>query len=166
MYYAHLMPSPLGEILLESDATALTGVWFSGTYPKDVDLKAVANSEPPEILQRAEAWLTAYFAGENPALDLPLKPQGTPFQHEVWKYLLEIPYGRTVTYGWIAKQIATERNIARMSAQAVGGAVGSNPISILVPCHRVVGANGKLTGYASGLERKEFLLALESAGNS
>ena len=161
MEYRYHTASPLGEILLASDGTALTGLWFEGQrhYP-------AAPSGPWEekrvaVLEQAERWLGLYFAGQEPDFTPPLAPQGTAFQKAVWEILLTIPYGETLCYGEIAARIAARRGLAHMSAQAVGGAVGRNPISLIIPCHRVVGADGSLTGYAGGLERKERLLALE-----
>jgi methylated-DNA-[protein]-cysteine S-methyltransferase len=113
------------------------------------------------LLVALRSWLKGYFSGMNSELDLPLAPRGTPFQQAVWKILLRIPRGATITYGEIARKVAEEMGRPHMSAQAVGGAVGRNPIAILIPCHRVVGADGSLTGYAGGLEKKRALLRLE-----
>lgn len=116
------------------------------------------------VFEAAVRWLDRYFAGENPEVTSgrpPLSLEGTNFQKEVWELLLEIPYGKTTTYGEIARELARRRGVKTMSAQAVGGAVGHNKISILVPCHRVVGADGKLTGYAGGIERKQWMLEME-----
>lgn len=148
MYYRQYT-SPLGNILLQCNDHALTGLWLDREFPEGV------NSEKP-ILLRAQVWLDAYFRGENPALDLPLEPEGTAFQKEVWQILLTIPYGGFMTYGEIAGKLGR-----RMSAQAVGGAVGRNPIALMIPCHRVLGAKGALTGFGYGLERKKRLLDLE-----
>ena len=153
-------PSPLGELILASDGESLTGLWFLGqkyapplsTDPEQADLP---------VLAQARAWLTAYFQGQDPGPTPPLAPAGTPFQQEVWRLLLAIPYGRTATYKALAGQLAGQRGLESMSAQAVGGAVGRNPISILIPCHRVMGSDGSLTGYAGGLDRKRALLELE-----
>ena len=147
--------SPLGSILLAGDGRALTGLWLDRKIPAESSCTA----EDPVLMQTA-AWLDAYFAGLQPEILIPLSPQGTAFQKQVWQRLLEIPYGEVCTYGDIAREIAAQTG-KRMSAQAVGNAVGSNPISILIPCHRVVGAGGKLTGYAWGLERKQWLLSHE-----
>ena len=141
--------SPLGNILLQCNDYAITGLWLDREIPGGV------NSDNP-LLLRAQAWLDAYFRGENPVLDLPLEPEGTDFQKEVWQLLLTIPYGRSMTYGEIARKLGR-----RMSAQAVGGAVGRNPIALMIPCHRVLGAKGALTGFGYGLERKKQLLDLE-----
>ena len=148
MYYREYA-SPLGKILLQCNDYAITGLWLDRELPGGV------NSEEP-LLLRAQAWLDAYFRGENPVLDLPLEPEGTAFQKEVWQILLTIPYGRSMTYGEIAARLGR-----RMSAQAVGGAVGRNPIALMIPCHRVLGAKGALTGFGYGLERKKQLLDLE-----
>ena len=149
--------SPLGRIHLCSDGTCLTAVVFPGqTYEENhIPENAVLGS--CAVLEQTKAWLSQYFHGENPNFLPPMKPAGTAFQQKVWHTLLEIPYGKTVTYGALAKKLGCK------SAQAVGGAVGRNPISILIPCHRVVGADGSLTGYAGGVERKEVLLKLEKA---
>ncbi len=161
MVYTSLYYSPLGDMLVAADEEGLLGAWF-------VDQKFFAFHLPKErveketgILCAAKNWLDLYFAGNRPDFALPLHLKGTPFRLAVWEKLLEIPYGKTVTYGDLAKDIAKERGLSRMSAQAIGGAVGHNPISIIVPCHRVLGADGSLTGYAGGLERKQWLLAWE-----
>ncbi len=154
------VPSPLGEIRLAAEDGALCGLWFTGQkyeaagLPKDAE---PVSADGDEILARAARWLTAYFAGENPAVDFPLEPRGTGFQKRVWRALPEIPYGKTTSYGGLAEKLGCR------SARAVGAAVGRNPISILIPCHRVLGAGGGLTGYAGGLERKQALLTLEGA---
>ena len=154
--------SPLDEITIASNGSAITGLWFAKQKHFDAELgENNANSDLP-IFTKAMRWLDAYFAGKNPGEIPPIKLDGTPFQLEVWRILQTIPYGERTTYGEIAKNIAKKRGIAKMSARAVGGAVGRNPISIFVPCHRVVGSNGKLTGYASGIEKKIKLLKLEN----
>lgn len=159
MEYTHHYDSPLGGIMLASDGEALTGLWFDGQkyFP------AMPGKEEKDlpIFEQARRWLDLYFSGTAPSFTPPLKPKGTPFQKTVWEILCSIPYGQTMTYGEIAGRIAAQKGLARMSAQAVGGAVGHNPISILIPCHRVVGSNGSLTGYAGGMERKVQLLTLE-----
>ena len=147
--------SPLGSILLAGDGQALTGLWLDRKIPAE----GIGTAADP-VLMQTRAWLDAYFAGLQPEISIPLSPQGTAFQKRVWQRLREIPYGEVCTYGDIAREIAAQSG-KRMSAQAVGNAVGSNPISILIPCHRVVGAGGKLTGYAWGLERKQWLLSHE-----
>ena len=151
--------SHLGEILLAADEAGLTGLWLEGQkyYAKGLQRR---EDETP-VLQEAVRWLDQYFAGRQPDFTPPLHPLGTPFQQEVWALLCEIPYGQLTTYGALAAKLAEQRGITHFSAQAVGSAVGHNPISIIIPCHRVVGSNGSLTGYAGGLERKSRLLALE-----
>ena len=158
--------SPLGGILIAADEQGLTGLWFdhqkyfADTLPKD----AVAQSTP--ILADTVRWLDIYFSGQEPDFLPPLHPTGSEFRKAVWEILLQIPYGQTTTYGEIARQLAEKQGLARMSAQAVGGAVGHNKISIIIPCHRVVGTNGSLTGYAGGIHKKEQLLELERADMS
>lgn len=156
--------SPLGGITLASDGKALTGLWFDGQKYFAAGLDAAHQQQPLPVFEETKRWLDCYFSGQEPDFLPPLAPRGTEFQQEVWALLRQIPYGETVTYREIARQIARRRGIPSMSAQAVGGAVGRNPISILIPCHRVVGANGSLTGYAGGLEKKQALLALERDG--
>ena len=147
MHYTSQYPSPLGELLLAADDAGLTGVWFVGQkyFARSLAPDSVAREIP--LFAQVKQWLALYFAG----------------QEAVWQILLQIPYGQTMTYGAIARQVAEELGIRRMSPQAVGGAVGHNPISSLSPCHRVVGTNGSLTGYAGGLDRKVKLLTLEKA---
>ena len=155
--------SPLGEITLVAHDSALVGLWIDNQkhYVQNLQLSHVDTQETP-VLTQTKSWLDAYFRGENPDPHrLPLDPSGSEFQLAVWRILATIPYGTLTTYGAIAKQIACEFHKPKMSAQAVGGAVGRNPISIIVPCHRVVGATGNLTGYAGGLDKKRFLLQLE-----
>ena len=164
MQYITRYESPLGPMLLAADDAGLTGVWFAGQkyFAQGLARQPAEKQTPP--LQAARRWLDAYFAGREPDAAVPLHLVGTPFQTEVWQLLRAIPYGQTVTYGELAARLAAQRGVQRMSARAVGGAVGRNPVSLLVPCHRVVGAGGRLTGYAGGLERKRYLLALEQAG--
>ena len=166
MLYYKKVASPLGEITLRSDGEALTGLWFADDKhygAKDIAGAALADLD---VFTQAEAWLAKYFAGREPKVSLPLKLQGSEFQMQVWRLLQDIPYGRLVTYGDIAKKIAAQKGVVRMSAQAVGGAVGHNPLCIIVPCHRVVGANGSLTGYGGGMWRKVRLLELEKVAMS
>ena len=153
--------SPLGEILLAADETGLTGLWFMGAkyFAATLDPHAAEGDTP--VLAAARRWLDVYFRGEQPDFTPPLHPAGSPFRHAVWQILLAVPYGQTTTYGQIAAQFARQRGLAHLSAQAVGGAVGHNPVSLVIPCHRVVGADGRLTGYAGGLEKKRRLLDLE-----
>lgn len=153
--------SPLGEIVLAADETGLNGLWFEGQKYFGRGLSEDASAEETEILRSAKRWLDIYFSGREPDFTPPLHLIGTKFRSDVWKKLLEIPYGETTTYGEIAKELSEERGTKQMAAQAVGGAVGHNPVSIIVPCHRVVGSRGQLTGYAGGLERKSRLLELE-----
>ena len=166
MLYYKKAASPLGEITLRSDGEALTGLWFADDKhygAKDIAGAALADLD---VFMQAEAWLAEYFAGREPKVSVPLKLQGSEFQMQVWRLLQDIPYGRLVTYGDIAKKIAAQKGLARMSAQAVGGAVGHNPLCIIIPCHRVVGANGSLTGYGGGMWRKVRLLELEKVDMS
>lgn len=166
MLYYKKLASPLGEITLRSDGEALTGLWFADDKhygAKDIAGAALADLD---VFMQAEAWLAEYFAEREPKVSVPLKLQGSEFQMQVWRLLQDIPYGRLVTYGDIAKKIAAQKGVARMSAQAVGGAVGHNPLCIIVPCHRVVGANGSLTGYGGGMWRKVRLLELEKVDMS
>ena len=168
MFYQADYKSPLGSITLASDGSNLVGLWFQGQkyYAKTV-LQPMASQESLPVFQTVKQWLDRYFTGQNPATTgLPLKPAGSEFRQEVWRMLYEIPYGQVVTYGLLAQRLALKRGLTSMSAQAVGGAVGHNPISILIPCHRVVGANGSLTGYAGGISRKIKLLELEGADTS
>lgn len=161
MEYTHHYHSPLGGITLASDGKALTGLWFDGQkYFLDTLCQEHEKKDLP-VFKQADHWLDLYFSGKAPDFTPPLNPKGTAFRKAVWDILLTIPYGQTLTYGEIAGKIAKQRGLAQMSAQAVGGAVGHNPISIIIPCHRVVGTNGSLTGYAGGIERKVQLLTLE-----
>ena len=147
--------SPLGEIVLAADGDALIGLWFEGQAHFGAGLGDAAEGDCA-VLREAKAWLDDYFAGKTPVTRPKLAPRGTAFQQRVWQALLEIPRGETVTYGALAAKLHSH-------ARAVGGAVGRNPISILIPCHRVIGADGSLTGYAGGAERKRRLLKLEEA---
>ena len=153
--------SPLGEVRLRSDGESLKGLSFVGQVndAKDIDDIEIKNDLP--IFGQVESWLESYFSGKQASITIPLQPKGTSFQQRVWQILQEIPYGKTMTYGEIAQRIAQEKGVETFSAQAVGQAVGKNPISILIPCHRVLGKNGALTGYAGGVHRKEQLLQLE-----
>lgn len=163
MLYCTYYDSPVGRLLLAADENALTGVWmekqkyYAAAMPSDLQSK-----ENLPVFIKTKNWLDSYFAGGCPKIsNLPLAPRGSEFRRKVWKILCEIPYGQVLTYGKIAERIARETGRAAMSAQAVGGAVGHNPISIIIPCHRVVGENGNLTGYAGGLAVKVRLLELE-----
>lgn len=163
MQYTSHYASPLGDILLAADDAGLTGLWFEGQRYFALYLDRAHEEREIPLFATAKQWLDIYFSGKEPDFTPPLHFTGTAFQNEVWTILCTIPYGQTMTYGEIAKQIAVKRGLPRMSAQAVGGAVGHNEISIIVPCHRVVGANGSLTGYAGGIDKKVKLLELEQA---
>ena len=163
MYTLHY-DSPLGGILLAADEVGLTGLWFEGQKYFARTLDAVHQEQENAALSSAKRWLDIYFSGQEPDFTPPLHPVGSPFRQEVWELLLQIPYGQTTTYGTLAEQLAAKHGRSRMSAQAVGGAVGHNEISIIIPCHRVVGTNGSLTGYAGGIDKKVKLLTLEKAG--
>ena len=156
--------SPLGGITLGSDGEALTGLWFEGQKRFGTTLGEDAAEAALPVFADAKRWLDRYFSGKRPDFTPALFLRGTPFQLRVWALLLQIPYGETVTYGALAADLAAERGLPAMSAQAVGGAVGRNPVSLIVPCHRVVGANGAMIGYAGGIEKKIALLRLERAG--
>ena len=151
--YGTYYDSPLGNLLVTCTEEWLTGLYMNRELPQIPE-------EHPILLQTAK-WLDAYFRGENPLVTVPLSLEGTEFQKQIWNLLLTIPYGKTRTYGDIAREMAALSGKEKMSAQAVGQAVGRNPISILIPCHRVVGTKGKLTGYAGGLENKIRLLRHE-----
>lgn len=163
MRYTTHYESPLGPMLLAGDGESLSGLWFVGQkyFAAGLCGEPLVNDELPAFAA-ARAWLDEYFAGRRPAsAGLPLAPAGSSFRLEVWDLLREIPYGETTTYGALARQLAGRLGRSAMSAQAVGGAVGHNPLTLIVPCHRVVGADGSLTGYAGGIERKRQLLGLE-----
>ena len=167
MYYTTTYFSPIGQLVLASNEEALIGVWFKDQkYFAETLKNFVTKQQTTEILRRSQDWLERYFAGEQPDWrGLKLSPQGSAFRQNVWEILKKIPYGKTITYGQIARQLAQQLDRSSMSAQAVGGAVGHNPISIIIPCHRVVGSDGSLTGYAGGIERKLWLLQHEGANN-
>lgn len=171
MIYIKNYSSPLGNMILAEKENHLAGLWIHGQkyYLSTLKDKEMQEETTP-LLHHVCSWLDRYFAGDRPAVsEIPMMPEGTDFRQSVWKILCEIPYGETTTYGEIAKQIACERkpqdNIppTKMAARAVGNAVAHNPISIIIPCHRVIGANGKLTGYAGGLDKKIWLLTHEQA---
>ena len=179
MLYRRAYHSPLGVMAMVSNGKALTALSFQG---QKYAVAAINNGEggagdtaefteveenggedaPSAVFHMVKEWLDVYFSGRKPAFTPPISLKGTPFQETVWEILREIPYGKVVSYGEIARQIAEKRNIGRMSAQAVGGAVGRNPVAIIVPCHRVIGSDGSLTGYAGGLDKKEALLKIEN----
>jgi methylated-DNA-[protein]-cysteine S-methyltransferase len=156
--------SPLGGITAAARDGAIVGVWFDGQKYFPASTSGWESAPDYPVLAEVREWLDCYFGGCNPAISFALAPVGSEFRQAIWRILSEIPYGGTTTYGAIAKQIASSRGKARFSAQAVGGAVGHNPISILIPCHRVVGSTGDLTGYAGGMDKKRALLDLERGG--
>ena len=165
MIYTTYYNSPIGKLLLASKENKLIGLWIEGQkyYLSGIEDEITKNDDE-KILIETKKWLNRYFNGEKPCPnELDLAPIGSKFRKNVWDILCKIPYGKVITYNDIAKEIAKKRKINKMSAQAVGGAVGHNPISIIIPCHRVVGTNGSLTGYAGGLDKKEYLLKLENA---
>lgn len=153
--------TPLGRVLLSSDGENLTGLWFEDQKYFGATLEPGAVEKLLPIFEQTQQWLDLYFKGKCPDFMPPMAPKGSDFRKLVWELLCEIPYGQVTTYGEIAKMVARRQNLETMSAQAVGGAVAHNPISVLIPCHRVVGTNGSLTGYAGGLEKKLKLMALE-----
>ncbi len=161
MIYIHHYTSPLGGITEASDGSALTGLWFDGQKYFGTGLSGSAAEKMLSVFGQTDRWLDIYFSGSEPDFTPPLSLHGTAFRKEVWEILLTIPYGETVTYGKIAAVLAAKRGLPHMSAQAVGGAVGHNPVSLIVPCHRVTGSDGSLTGYAGGIDKKAFLLDLE-----
>ena len=163
MTYTQQYTSHLGGILLAADDIGLTGLWFEGQkfFADDLPDERIERETP--ILIDAKRWLDVYFTGNEPDFMPPLHPVGSAFRQKVWELLLQIPYGQTVTYGELTRQLAEKQGLAHMSAQAVGGAVGHNKISVIIPCHRVVGTNGSLTGYAGGIDKKLKLLELEQA---
>ncbi|MBA9084694.1 methylated-DNA-[protein]-cysteine S-methyltransferase [Fontibacillus solani] len=168
MYYSTTYLSPVGTITLACDGDNLVGVWNEGQkYHGAAISEQMTKKDDMPVFDAAQKWLDRYFAGEKPAIsELPLAPIGGEFRQNVWAILCEIPYGEVITYGDIAKKMAAKMNKENMSSQAVGGAVGHNPISIIIPCHRVVGSNGSLTGYAGGVHTKVKLLELEGADMS
>ena len=153
--------SPVGGILLAADGIGVTGLWFEGEKVFADNLPAKHEEKESPTLAAAKRWLDIYFKGKEPDFTPPLHPVGSAFRMKVWDILLQIPSGQPVADGWTARQLAVQERLARMSAQAVGGAVGRNEISIIIPCHRVVGTSGSLTGYAGGLDRKIALLKTE-----
>ena len=157
----HPYASPLGGITLASDGQALTGLWFDGQKYFADTLRGPYTEKPLPVFEEAEAWLNLYFSGHAPDFTPPLALRGTPFRRAVWGILQTIPFGQTVTYGEIARKMAGQMGLPSMSSQAVGGAVGRNPISLIIPCHRVVGADASLTGYGGGLKKKRWLLEME-----
>lgn len=166
MIYTYHYSSPLDGITLSSNGTELTGLWFDGQkYFGDTLGKEYGEKILP-IFEETARWLDIYFSGKSPDFTPPLSMESTNFRKAVWKILLTIPYGQTMTYGEIADRIAKQKGLTKMSAQAVGGAVGHNSISLIIPCHRVVGTNGSLTGYSGGIDKKVKLLTLEKVNMS
>lgn len=161
MQYVSHYASPLGNMTLAADEKGLTGLWFDGQKYFALYLDKEHEEKELPVFQLAKKWLDMYFSGKKPDVKVPLHFTGSDFQNEVWEILYSIPYGKTMTYGEIAQIMAKRRGLQRMSAQAVGGAVARNEISLIVPCHRVVGSNGSLTGYAGGISRKAALLKME-----
>ena len=161
MDYIYSYLSPLGGITMASDGSGLTGLWFDGQKYFGSTLPAVHREQALPAFDETVRWLDIYFSGKIPDFTPPLAPPASPFRKMVWEILLTIPYGQTTTYGEIAAEVAKRSGTGRMSAQAVGGAVGRNPISLIIPCHRVIGVRGKLTGYAGGLDKKIRLLQME-----
>lgn len=161
MTYTQHYNSPLGGMLIAADDIGLTGLWFDGQKYFANDLPEEHAEQETAIISQAKRWLDIYFEGSEPDFIPSLHPIGSDFRKDVWDILLQIPYGQTTTYGDIARQLAKKLGLSKMSAQAVGGAVGHNEISIIIPCHRVVGTNGSLTGYAGGIDKKIKLLELE-----
>lgn len=161
MDYIHHYQSPIGSITMASDGDALIGLWLNGQkYFADTRTQKPQEKELP-IFKLTDQWLDIYFSGKAPDFTPKIKMKTTPFRKMVWEIMLKIPFGQTMTYGQIATQIARQKGLKQMSAQAVGGAVGHNSISLIIPCHRVIGSNGQLTGYAGGLDKKTKLLQLE-----
>ena len=163
MYYSTTYPSPLGTLTLACDEDHLIGLWMEGQKYYGASLSGKMKPKGNILIfDKTKDWLDRYFAGKKPAIsELPLAPIGSKFRQNVWAILCDIPYGETITYGDIARKIAVKMGKDRMSGQAIGGAVGHNPISIIIPCHRVIGSNGSLTGYAGGIAKKLQLLELE-----
>jgi len=166
MTYIYRYHSPLGGITVSSNGIEITGLWFDGqkyfgdTLPENYEEKDLP------VFEKTKKWLDIYFSGKAPDFIPPLKMETTSFRKAVWEIMLTIPFGQTMTYGEIADKIAKKKGISKMSAQAVGGAVGHNSISLIIPCHRVVGTNGSLTGYAGGIDKKVQLLTMEKADMS
>ncbi len=166
--YSTTYPSPVGLLTLAADGENLLGLWLEGQkYFGDTVPEAMLEKPNLPLFNKTRRWLDKYFQGKKPSpSELPLAPRGGEFRQAVWGLLCEIPYGEVLTYGQIAKKMARQMKKATMSSQAVGGAVGRNPISIIIPCHRVVGANGSLTGFAGGIDKKIQLLEWEGVDTS
>ena len=164
MTFTQQYDSPLGGMLLAADEIGLTGLWFGGQKYFARGLPAERTERSTPVLTEAKRWLDIYFSGRDPGFTPPLAMEHmTEFRRQVCEIMLDIPFGETMTYGQIAKRVAQMRGLESMSSQAVGGAVGHNPVSLIIPCHRVVGTNGSLTGYAGGIDKKTALLKLEGA---
>lgn len=161
MNYIYRYNSPIGSMTMASNGTALTGLWFDGHKYFAQTLSEHYEEKLLPVFETTLRWLDIYFGGEIPEFTPKLSFQSTPFRKAVWDILLTIPYGKTMTYGEIAEIFTQKMGKEKMSSQAVGGAVGHNPVSIIIPCHRVIGADGSLTGYAGGIGRKKILLELE-----
>lgn len=166
MQYINYYSSPLGKITLASNGNELIGLWFEGQKYFGSTLNGEYKQKSLPVFEQTAKWLDVYFSGQNPNFTPPLYLSSTQFRNEVWKILFTIPYGKIMTYGEIAKLMAENRGVEKMSAQSVGCAVGHNPISIIVPCHRVIGTDGSLTGYAGGVDIKEKLLKFENVDMS
>lgn len=165
MEYVYHYDSPLGGITLASDGEVLTGLWFDGQKYFGSTLSADHEPRSLPVFEQTKKWLDIYFSGKAPDFTPPLAVGTTAFRQAVWDILLTIPFGQTMTYREIADKVAAQKGLAHMSAQAVGGAVGHNPISLIIPCHRVIGTDGSLTGYAGGTDKKLWLLTMEGAGS-
>jgi methylated-DNA-[protein]-cysteine S-methyltransferase len=161
MEYSCKIKSPVGLLTVSSDGENILGLWIEGQkyFAKTLGQEAVEQDVP--LFEKTRAWLDLYFSGREPDFSIPVKPRGSLFQKSIWNILCKIPYGQTTTYGDIAEQYTVQNAGKTMSARAVGGAVGKNPISIIIPCHRVLGAGGSLTGYAGGVDKKKRLLQME-----
>lgn len=166
MHYTCKYLSPLGEMTIAGNGDSLTGVWFDEQKYFGATLGAEHEERSLPIFEQTREWLDRYFSGSNPGPIPAVAPEGSPFRLAVWEILKRIPYGKVITYKDIAEEIGRQKGVPGMSAQAIGGAVGHNPISIIIPCHRVVGSNGSLTGYAGGISKKVKLLALEQVDMS
>ncbi|MDR1428721.1 MAG: methylated-DNA--[protein]-cysteine S-methyltransferase [Spirochaetaceae bacterium] len=161
MEYIYKIKSPVGMLTVSSDGKNISGLWIEGQKYFEKTLGKDVLEENLPVFERAREWLDVYFSGREPDFIPPLMPKGSPFQQSVWGILRKIPYGQTTSYGELAKQFELENKGRHTSARAIGGAVGHNPVSILIPCHRVIGKNGSLTGYAGGIDKKIKLLELE-----
>jgi methylated-DNA-[protein]-cysteine S-methyltransferase len=166
MNYTFEYTSPVGPLTIASDGENITGLWMKGQRYFAATSEPGTSAKGVPVFEQVKVWLSTYFSGKNPTWTPPLSPKGGPFRQAVWKILCEIPYGEVITYGAIAKMIAKQSGQEKMAPQAVGGAVGHNPISIIIPCHRVVGTDGSLTGYGGGINTKIQLLTLEQADMS